>query len=108
MVRRAHVVEMSSRRYSAPDIADALDATSDWVRRVIHEFNDIGLEALVPAWSGGRPKSITDEMRARIIEVVDSRPKSSASPTPPGRSRTCAPICCAPEWSRRSRRSACG
>ena len=80
MVRRANVVEMSSRRYSAPEIADALDATSDWVRRVIHEFNDIGLEALVPAWGGGRPKMITDEMRARIVEVVDSRPQELGEP----------------------------
>ena len=42
---------MSRRRYTAPEIADALDATCDWVRGVIHEFNDIGLEALLPAWS---------------------------------------------------------
>ena len=37
MVRRAQVVGMSSRGYSAPEIADALDATGDWVRTV-HEF----------------------------------------------------------------------
>jgi len=74
-VRRAQVIVMSRRRYTAPEIADALDATCDWVRGVIHEFNDIGLEALLPAWSGGRPREITDEMRARIVEIVDSHPQ---------------------------------
>lgn len=78
--RRAQVIDMSRRRYSAPEIADALDATTDWVRGVIHEFNDIGLEALLPAWSGGRPREITDEMRARIVEIVDSHPQELGEP----------------------------
>ena len=47
---------MSSCRHSAPEIADAQDATSDWVRKVIYEFNDVGLEALVPAWGGEHPR----------------------------------------------------
>ena len=47
---------------------------------MIHEFNDIGLEALVPAWGGGRPRMITDEMRARIVEIVDSRPQELGEP----------------------------
>lgn len=79
-VRRAQVIVMSRRRYTAPEIADALDATCDWVRGVIHEFNDIGLEALLPAWSGGRPREITDEMRARIVEIVDSHPQELGEP----------------------------
>jgi len=79
-VGRAQVIVMSRRRYPAPEIADALDATCDWVRGVIHEFNDIGLEALGPAWSGGRPREITDEMRARIVEIVDSHPQELGEP----------------------------
>jgi len=78
--RRAQVIDMSRRRYSAPEIADALDATTDWVRGVIHEFNDLGLEALLPAWSGGRPREITGEMRARIVEIVDSHPQELGEP----------------------------
>jgi len=79
-VRRAQVIVMSRRRYTAPEIADALDATGDWGRGVIHEFNDVGLEALFPAWSGGRPREITDEMRARIVEIVDSHPQELGEP----------------------------
>ncbi len=78
--RRAQVVDMSRRGWSAPEIADALEATADWVRAVIHEFNDVGLEALVPAWGGGRPREITDEMRARIVEVVEAHPQELGEP----------------------------
>lgn len=50
------------------------------MRKVIHEFNDIGLEALVPAWGGGRPKVITDAIRARIVDIVESRPQELGEP----------------------------
>lgn len=79
-VRRAQVVGMSRRGYAASEIAEALEATGDWVRRVIHEFNHIGLEALLPAWGGGRPREITDEMRARIVEIVDTHPQELDEP----------------------------
>ena len=78
--RRAHVVDMSCRGWSAPEIAEALEATADWVRSVIHEFNAIGLEALVPAWGGGRPREITGEMRARIVEIVQAHPQELGEP----------------------------
>jgi hypothetical protein len=63
-----------------------------WVRKVIHEFNDVGLEALVSAWGGGRPKTITEEIRARIVAIVDSRPQELGEPYTTGRCRTCVPI----------------
>ncbi len=78
--RRAQVVDMSRRGWSAPEIADAMEATADWVRAVIHEFNTLGLEALVPAWGGGRPREITSEMRARIVEVVKAHPQELGQP----------------------------
>lgn len=78
--RRAQVVSMSQRGYTASEIAEALEATGDWVRGVIHEFNAVGLEALVPAWGGGRPREITDDMRARIVEIVQARPQELGEP----------------------------
>jgi transposase len=78
--RRAQVVDMSNRGYSAPEIAAALAATADWVRRVVHEFNEVGLEALIPSWGGGRPRVITDEVRKRIVEIVDSHPQELGEP----------------------------
>jgi transposase len=50
-------------------------ATADWVRRLIHEFNDIGLESLIPAWGGGRPRQITTAMRVRITEIATTHPQ---------------------------------
>ena len=79
-VRRAQVVTMSRKGYTASEIGDALEATADWVRRVIHEFNDLGLEALLPAWGGGRPREITDDMRAAIVEVVKTHPQELDEP----------------------------
>lgn len=79
-VRRAEAVSMSRRGYTATEIAAALDATADWVRRVIHEFNDLGLEALLPAWGGGRPRAITDEMRSRIVEILETHPQELGEP----------------------------
>jgi transposase len=66
--------------YCGAEIAAALEATADWVRGVIHEFNRIGLEALLPAWGGGRPRVITDEMRDRIVEIVQTHPQELGEP----------------------------
>lgn len=71
---------MSARAYSAPEIAAALSASADWVRRVIRDFNRVGLEALLPAWSGGRPRRIDEDTRARIVEIVDSHPQELGEP----------------------------
>jgi transposase len=78
--RRALVVSMSGRRDTATEIAASLSADDDWVRDVIHEFNRVGLEALIPAWGGGRPRVITTEARARILEVVKCRPQELGEP----------------------------
>jgi len=79
-VRRAEVLGMSRRGYTATEIANALEATADWVRRVVREFNAVGLEALIAAWGGGRPREIGGDARARIVEIVDTRPQELGEP----------------------------
>jgi hypothetical protein len=44
----AIVVLMSAQGQSAPDISHLLDCSAEYVRRVIHDFNDIRFEALNP------------------------------------------------------------
>jgi DNA-binding CsgD family transcriptional regulator len=44
-LRRAIVVLMSAQGQSAPDIAQLLDCSQEYVRGVIHTFNDIGFAA---------------------------------------------------------------
>jgi transposase len=55
-LRRAIVVLMSAQGQPAADIAHLLKATDDYVRDVIHAFNDRGFDAPDPKWRGGTPK----------------------------------------------------
>jgi transposase len=62
-LRRAIVVLMSGQGQPAPDIAYLLKATEDYVRDVIHAFNERGFDALDPKWSGGTPHKISEQTR---------------------------------------------
>lgn len=46
----------------------------DYVRDVIHAFNDRGFAALDPKWNGGRPRTIGDEIRRRICLIATASP----------------------------------
>lgn len=73
-LRRAMVVLASAQGQSAGDIAPMLAASADYVRRVIHDFNDKGFAALDPKWSGGRPKAISDAMAREICLIARCSP----------------------------------
>jgi hypothetical protein len=64
-LRRAIVVLMSAQGQAVPDIAYLLDCSQKCVRGVTHAFNDIGLRALNPKWSGDRPKTISEPARGQ-------------------------------------------
>ena len=74
-LRRAIVVLMSAQGQSAPDIAHLLDCSQEYVRGVIHDFNDIGFRALDPKWSGGRPRTISEPVRRRICLIARCCPR---------------------------------
>ncbi|WP_208640579.1 helix-turn-helix domain-containing protein [Streptomyces carpinensis] len=59
-LRRAIVVLMSAQGQTVQDITVLMQVSEDYVRDVIHAFNERGLDALDPKWSGGRPKTISD------------------------------------------------
>jgi transposase len=65
-LRRAIVVLMSAQGQSVPDIAHLLDCSAEYVRTVIHAFNESGFAALDPKWSGGRPRTIGEQVRRQI------------------------------------------
>ena len=75
-LRRAIVVLMSAQGQSAPDIAHLLDCTQEYVRTVIHAFNESGFAALDPKWSGGRPKTFSEQVR-RQVHVCSCRPEAA-------------------------------
>jgi transposase len=74
-LRRAIVVLMSAQGQAVPDIAHLLDCSPEYVRGVIHAFNDIGFAALDPKWSGGRPKTIREHVRRQICLIARCCPR---------------------------------
>ena len=74
-LRRAIVVLMSAQGQAVPDIAHLLDCSQEYVRGVIHAFNDIGFAALDPKWSGGRPKAISEPAHRQICLIARCCPR---------------------------------
>ncbi len=74
-LRRAIVVLMSAQGQGVPDIAHLLDCSPEYVRGVIHAFGETGFGALDPKWSGGRPRTISDQVRRRICLIARCCPR---------------------------------
>jgi len=55
-------------------------ADEDTVRDVVHLFNAKGLAALDPQWAGGRPRLISDDDIAIIVEAATTRPEKLGLP----------------------------
>ena len=72
--RRAIVVMMSGQGQTVPDITSLLQASDDYVRGVIHAFNERGFNALDPKWSGGRPPVISQATREHICLIARTTP----------------------------------
>jgi transposase len=79
-LRRAIVVLMSAQGQPAPDIAHLLKATDDYVRDVIHAFNDRGFDALDPKWRGGTPNRISEQTRDWICVIARCDPRFLGRP----------------------------
>src|SRR3954447_25371965 len=78
--RRAMVVLGSASGHSVPAIAPLVAADEDTVREVIHRFNEVGMRSLDPRWAGGRPRRISAEDEAFLIETATSRPGRLGQP----------------------------
>ncbi len=74
-LRRAVVVLMSAQGQPAPDIAHLMRVGEDYVRDVIHAFNERGFDALDPKWSGGRPRLIDAQTAGRICAIAKADPR---------------------------------
>ena len=74
-LRRAIVVLMSAQGQSVPDIAHLLNGSQEYVRTVIHAFNESGFAALDPKWSGGRPRTIGEPVRREICLLARCCPR---------------------------------
>jgi transposase len=74
-LRRAVVVLMSAQGQPVPDIAHLMQVGEDYVRDVIHAFNERGFDALDPKWSGGRPRLIDPQTAQRICAIAKADPR---------------------------------
>ncbi|MCD2114861.1 helix-turn-helix domain-containing protein [Rhodococcus rhodochrous] len=73
-LRRAIVVLMSAQGQTVKDITSLMQVSDDYVRDVIHAFNEYGFEALHPKWNGGRPKTIDEQTREKICLIARTSP----------------------------------
>lgn len=78
--QRAAILLASNVRMSAPQIAEMWRTDASHVRKVIHEFNERGMNSLRPRYRGGRPRRITTDQRQRIVAVAGARPDSQGVP----------------------------
>jgi len=79
-LRRAIVVLMPAQGQSVPDVAHLLDCSQQYVRGVVHAFNEVGFKALDPKGSGGGPKTISEPARRRIRLIARCRPRDLGLP----------------------------
>ncbi|GAA0898435.1 hypothetical protein GCM10009559_60870 [Pseudonocardia zijingensis] len=73
-MRRAIVVLMSAQGQTVWDITSLLQVSDDYVRDVIHAFNERGFDALDPKPSGGRRKKIGEQVREWICLIARTSP----------------------------------
>ncbi len=73
-LRRAMVVMMSGQGQTVRDITSLLQVSEDYVRDVIHAFNERGFDALDPKPSGGRRKRIGEQLRSWICTIARTSP----------------------------------
>jgi len=78
--QRAAVILASNVKMAAPQIAEMWQTDASWVRKVIHEFNERGMNSLRPRYRGGRPRRITTDQRQRIVSVAGARPDHQGVP----------------------------
>ena len=78
--QRAAILLASNVRMSAPQIAEMWRTDPSWVRKVLHEFNERGMDSLRPRYRGGRPRRITADQRQQIIAVAGAHPDRQGVP----------------------------
>ncbi|MEU4680931.1 helix-turn-helix domain-containing protein [Micromonospora sp. NPDC023737] len=71
---------MSAQAQPAPDIAHLLKTSEDYVRDVIHAFNERGFDALDPKWSGNAPKRIDEQTHEWICVIARCDPRFLGRP----------------------------
>jgi Homeodomain-like domain len=83
-LRRAIVVWMSAQGQAVPDIAQLLGCSPEYVRGVIHAFNESGFAALDPNGAGAGPRRSVIGCAARSAWSPGAVPATWAWRSAPG------------------------
>jgi transposase len=78
--QRAQILLASASGMSARQIAQVVRSDENQVRRVIHEFNTLGMESLRPFVGGGRPRVIDQPTRDRVVAIALACPRTYGIP----------------------------
>jgi transposase len=79
--RRAEIILGSAQGDTPPEIARRLFFTPDYVRKVIHAFNEEGLASLHARYhNGGAPKKVLPEHESELIELAMTPPPVTGQP----------------------------
>jgi putative transposase len=70
-----HIILLSVQHYSVPQIAALLFYSEDMVADTIHEFNQTGLQGIIPQPKGGRPPKLTEEFLNKLLKLVECDPR---------------------------------
>ena len=77
---RAKILLLSSKGYTAKEIAGRIGCEVRKVRKSIHAFNKIGLKALERGKAKGAKPRFTKEQRAEILQIVSTDPRTLGLP----------------------------
>ena len=80
VVRRAHIIRLSSRGKTPRQIADLLDRSWSGVRKIINRFNTGGFASLADKPRVGRPRKRTDHYVSLLKEAVQANPRDLGYP----------------------------
>ena len=78
--QRAQILLASASGMGAPQIAAVVRTDENQVRRVIHEFNTLGMESLRPFVAGGRPRMIDQPTRDQVVAIALACPRNYGVP----------------------------
>lgn len=80
-VRRAEVVLRSDQGEDLKTIAKDFYFSYEYVRQIVHRFNEEGLESLKAHYeNGGRPKALQPEHESELVELALTPPRLIGQP----------------------------
>lgn len=80
-VKRANLIKYLAQGSSAPKAAAAVGVSANTARSVLHRFNQEGLRMLEDRPRSGRPPTLTEEGRGRLVSLAKSPPQEEVEET---------------------------